>query len=32
MMDLTRLAYSFEPDAVFGGPDWLEFGRFDICR
>jgi uncharacterized protein (TIGR03435 family) len=31
MMDLIRLAYGFEPDAVFGGPDWLEFDRFDIA-
>jgi uncharacterized protein (TIGR03435 family) len=31
MMDLIRLAYGFEPDTVFGGPDWLEFDRFDIA-
>jgi len=31
MMDLIRLAYGFEPDAVFGGPEWLEFDRFDIA-
>ena len=31
MMDLIRLAYGFEPDAVLGGPDWLEFDRFDIA-
>jgi uncharacterized protein (TIGR03435 family) len=31
MMDLIRLAYEVEPDAVIGGPDWLEFDRFDIA-
>jgi len=31
MMDLIKLAYGFEPDTVFGGPDWLEFDRFDIA-
>ncbi len=31
MMDIIRLAYGFDPDAVFGGPDWLEFDRFDIA-
>jgi uncharacterized protein (TIGR03435 family) len=31
MMDLIRLAYGFEPDGIFGGPDWLEFDRFDIA-
>lgn len=31
MMDILRLAYGFDPDAVFGGPDWLEFSRFDIA-
>jgi len=31
MMDLIRLAHGFEDDAVFGGPDWLEFDRFDIA-
>ena len=31
MMDLLRFAYDFEPDTVFGGPDWLEFDRFDIA-
>ena len=31
MMDLIQLAYGFEPEAVFGGPDWLEFDRFDIA-
>jgi uncharacterized protein (TIGR03435 family) len=31
MMDLIRLAYGFEPDTVLGGPDWLEFDRFDIA-
>ena len=31
MMDIIRLAYGFDPDAVLGGPDWLEFDRFDIA-
>ena len=31
MMDLIRLAYEVEPHAVIGGPDWLEFDRFDIA-
>jgi uncharacterized protein (TIGR03435 family) len=31
MMDIIRLAYGFDSDAVFGGPDWLEFDRFDIA-
>jgi uncharacterized protein (TIGR03435 family) len=30
MMDLIRLAFGFEPESIFGGPDWLEFDRFDI--
>jgi uncharacterized protein (TIGR03435 family) len=31
VMDLIRLAYGFEPEVIFGGPDWLEFDRFDIA-
>ena len=31
MLDLIRLAYGFEPDAVPGGPDWLALTRFDIA-
>src|ERR1044072_143980 len=31
MMDMIRLACGFDPDAVFGGLDWLEFDRFDIA-
>ncbi len=31
MMDLIRLAYGFDADDVMGGPDWLEFHRFDIA-
>jgi uncharacterized protein (TIGR03435 family) len=30
LMDILALAYGFDPGAVFGGPDWLEFDRFDI--
>jgi uncharacterized protein (TIGR03435 family) len=31
MLDLIRIAYGFDPDHVFGGPDWLDFDRFDIA-
>ena len=31
MIDLIRLADGFEPDDVFGGPDWLALTRFDIA-
>ncbi len=31
MLDLIRLAYGFDPDSVLGGPQWLEFDRFDIA-
>jgi uncharacterized protein (TIGR03435 family) len=31
MIDLIRLAYGFEPDDIFGGPDWLALTRFDIA-
>ena len=31
MVDLIRTAYGFEtPENVFGGPNWVEFDRFDI--
>jgi len=30
-MDLIKLAYGFEPHTVLGGPDWLEFDRFDVA-
>ena len=30
MVDLIRIAYSFSPDKVLGGPSWLEMSRFDI--
>jgi uncharacterized protein (TIGR03435 family) len=30
MVDLIRIAYSFDPDKVLGGPSWLEMARFDI--
>src|ERR1017187_4538266 len=32
MLDLIRLAYKVEPQTVFGGPNWLEFDRFDIAK
>lgn len=31
MLDLIRIAWDADPDIVFGGPDWLEFDRFDIA-
>lgn len=31
MLDLIRLAYNVDPDTVIGGPNWLEFERFDIA-
>jgi uncharacterized protein (TIGR03435 family) len=31
MLDLIRIAYKVEPQLVFGGPNWLEFDRFDIA-
>src|SRR5208283_4982934 len=31
MLDMIRLAYGVDPDTVVGGPNWLEFDRFDIA-
>ncbi len=31
MLDLIRIAWNVDPKIVFGGPDWLEFDRFDIA-
>src|SRR5215470_1560909 len=30
MLDLVRTAYGFNPDTIVGGPNWLEFDRFDV--
>ena len=30
MLDLIKTAYGIDPDVVFGGPDWLEWDRFDV--
>jgi uncharacterized protein (TIGR03435 family) len=30
MLDLIKMAWNVDPDTVFGGPNWLEFDRFDI--
>src|SRR5215467_13331326 len=30
MLDLVRTAYGFNPDTILGGPNWLEFDRFDV--
>ena len=31
MLDLIRFAYNLPADSIFGGPNWLEFDRFDIA-
>jgi uncharacterized protein (TIGR03435 family) len=31
MLDMIRIAYDVDPNIVFGGPNWLEFDRFDIA-
>jgi uncharacterized protein (TIGR03435 family) len=30
MLDLIRIAWEFDPDAIVGGPNWLELDRFDV--
>jgi uncharacterized protein (TIGR03435 family) len=30
MLDLIKTAYGVDADTVFGGPNWLEWGRFDV--
>lgn len=30
MLDLIKTAWNVDADTVFGGPNWLEFDRFDI--
>jgi uncharacterized protein (TIGR03435 family) len=30
MVDLIRVAYTFDPDKILGGPSWLELDRFDV--
>jgi len=31
MVDLIRTAYTIDADKVLGGPNWLEYDRFDIA-
>jgi uncharacterized protein (TIGR03435 family) len=31
MIDLIHAAFGFDPDLIVGGPDWLEFDRFDVA-
>lgn len=31
MLDLIRVAYQMDPEMIVGGPNWLEFDRFDIA-
>ena len=30
MVDLIRVAYDMEPDKILGGPNWLDWDRFDV--
>jgi len=30
MLDLIRIAYGVESDAVLGGPSWRDWDRFDV--
>lgn len=30
MLDLIRTAYGFDADKIVGGPNWLEYDRFDV--
>jgi len=30
MVDLIHIAYGIDQERVFGGPNWLEFDRFDV--
>src|SRR5215831_16666974 len=30
MVDLIRTAYAIDADKVLGGPNWVEFDRFDV--
>src|SRR5262245_59506577 len=30
MVDLIRIAYGFDADKILGGPNWLEYDRFDV--
>jgi uncharacterized protein (TIGR03435 family) len=30
IVDLVRIAYGFDADKVYGGPNWIEMDRFDV--
>src|SRR5262245_47099617 len=30
MLDLIRTAYDVQPERITGGPNWLEWNRFDV--
>jgi uncharacterized protein (TIGR03435 family) len=30
MLDLIRIAYTFDADKILGGPNWLEMNRYDV--
>ena len=30
MLDLIRTAYGYDADKILGGPNWLEYDRFDV--
>jgi uncharacterized protein (TIGR03435 family) len=31
VLDMIRYAYNVDPDVIVGGPNWLEFDRFDVA-
>src|SRR5215469_13458875 len=31
VLDMIQFAYGISPDSILGGPNWLEFDRFDIA-
>jgi uncharacterized protein (TIGR03435 family) len=31
MIDLIHAAWDVDPELIVGGPDWLEFNRFDVA-
>ncbi len=30
MLDLIRTAWNLEPDKIYGGPNWLDYDRFEV--
>ncbi len=31
VLDLIKIAYGADPDLVFGGPNWIDWDRFDVA-